>query len=135
MVGVLFSAAPAQAAPATSAEAAQLVAARGHDLEVVTEQFNEARATLDAQRATAQTAAAHLQQAAVTLGAAQQQVRGIARSAWTGNGLRAVRGIGQATEDGGGEARGAEVDGPHASVRGSACPSSSASGSSSIGGL
>ena len=47
VVGVLFSAVPAQAAPATSAEAAELVAARGHELEVVTEQFNEARETLD----------------------------------------------------------------------------------------
>ena len=34
VVGVLVSAAPAQAAPATSAEAAELVAARGHELEV-----------------------------------------------------------------------------------------------------
>src|SRR4051812_46567639 len=87
VVGVLFSAVPAQAAPATSAEAAQQLAARGHDLEVVTEQFNEARATLDSQRATAQAAAAKLEQAAAALRAAQQQVRGIARSAWTGDGL------------------------------------------------
>ena len=72
-VGVLLTAAPAQAAPGTSAEAAQLVAARGHDLEVVTEQFNEARATLDAQRAAAEAAKATLEQAAATLGAAQQQ--------------------------------------------------------------
>src|SRR3954465_5900555 len=87
VVGVLFSAVPAQAAPATSAEAAQQLAARGHDLEVVTEQFDEARATLDSQRATAQATAAKLEQAAAALGAAQQQVRGIARSAWTGDGL------------------------------------------------
>jgi len=87
VVGVLFTAAPAQAAPGTSAEAAQLVAARAHDLEVVTEQFNEARVTLEAQRASAQAAAAQLKQAAAALGAAQQQVRGIARSAWTGDGL------------------------------------------------
>jgi len=87
VAGVLFSAVPAQAAPGTSAEAAQLVAARGHDLEVVTEQFNEARETLETQRAAAQAAAAQLQQAATALGAAQQQVRGIARSAWTGDGL------------------------------------------------
>jgi cell wall-associated NlpC family hydrolase len=87
VVGVLFSAVPAQAAPATSAEAAELVAARGHELEAVTEQFNEARETLAAQQATAQAAAAQLEQAAAALGAAQQQVRGIARSAWTGEGL------------------------------------------------
>src|SRR3954468_10357406 len=64
VVGVLFSAVPAQAAPATSAEAAQQPAARGHALEVVTEQFTEARATLDGQRATAQAAATKLEQAA-----------------------------------------------------------------------
>jgi cell wall-associated NlpC family hydrolase len=87
VIGVLCSAVPAQAAPGSSAEAADLVAAKGHELEVVTEQFNQARETLDAQRATAQAAAAKLQQAAAALGAAQQQVRGIARSAWTGDGL------------------------------------------------
>jgi cell wall-associated NlpC family hydrolase len=86
-MGVLFSTVPAQAAPATSAEAAELVAARGHELEVVTEQFNEARETLTAQQAAAQTAAAQLEQATAALATAQQQVRGIARSAWTGEGL------------------------------------------------
>jgi peptidoglycan DL-endopeptidase CwlO len=87
VVGVLLTAAPAQAAPGSSAEAAQLVAARAHDLEVVTEQFNEARVTLDTQRAAAVAAKATLEQAAAALGTAQQQVRGIARSAWTGDGL------------------------------------------------
>jgi cell wall-associated NlpC family hydrolase len=88
VVGVLLTAAPAQAAPATTAaQAAEMVAARGHDLEVVTEQFNEARSTLDTQRAAAVAAQATLEQAAATLGAAQQQVRGIARSAWTGDGM------------------------------------------------
>ena len=79
--------------PGTSAEAAQLVAARGHDLEVVTEQFNEARATLDTQRAAAEAAKATLEQAAAALGAAQQQVRGIARSAWTGEGLSSFQAL------------------------------------------
>jgi cell wall-associated NlpC family hydrolase len=88
VVGVLFSAVPAQAAPpATSGEAAALVAARGHELEVITEQFNEARETLTAQQAAARTAAAELEQATATLAGAQQSVRGIARSAWTGEGL------------------------------------------------
>ena len=87
VIGVLLTAAPAQAAPGTSAEAGQMVAARAHDLEVVTEQFNEARATLDAEKAAASAAVAKLQEAAAALGAAQQQVRGIARSAWTGEGL------------------------------------------------
>ena len=87
VVGVLFATVPAQAAPATSAEAAELVAARGHELEVVTERFNEARETLAAQQVAAQAAAAQLQQAAAALTTAQAQVRGIARSAWTGEGL------------------------------------------------
>jgi cell wall-associated NlpC family hydrolase len=86
-VGVLLTAAPATAAPATSAEAAELVAARGHELEVVTEQFNEARETLAAQQAAARDAGVRLEQATAALGTAQQQVRGLARSAWTGEGL------------------------------------------------
>src|SRR3954470_1755583 len=87
VIGVLLTAAPAQAAPSTATEAAELVAARGHDLEVVTEKFNEARATLETQRAAAIAAKATLDQAAAALAAAQQQVRGIARSAWTSEGL------------------------------------------------
>ena len=93
VVGVLFTAVPAQAAPTTSAQAAEMVAARGHELEVVTEKFNEARATLDTQRAAAQAAAAQLEQATAALGAAQQQVRGIARSAWTGEGLNSFQAL------------------------------------------
>jgi hypothetical protein len=38
VAGVLLTAAPAQAAPGTSAEAGQMVAARAHYHEVVTEQ-------------------------------------------------------------------------------------------------
>jgi cell wall-associated NlpC family hydrolase len=86
LVGVLFSAVPAQAAPTTSAQAAELVAARGHQLEVITEEFNEAREALTAQRAAAEAAAAQLAQATAALGTAQQQVRGIARAAYTGDG-------------------------------------------------
>ena len=93
VVGVLFSAVPAQAAPATSAEAAELVAARGHELEAVTEQFNEARETLAAQQAAAQAAAAQLEQATAALATAQAQVRGIARSAWTGEGLSSFQAL------------------------------------------
>ena len=93
VVGVLFTAVPAQAAPATSAEAAELVAARGHELEAVTEQFNEARETLTAQQAAAQTAVAQLEQATAALATAQAQVRGIARSAWTGEGLSSFQAL------------------------------------------
>jgi cell wall-associated NlpC family hydrolase len=93
VAGVLLSAAPAQAAPGTSAEAGQMVAARAHDLEVVTEQFDEARVTYDRQRAAAEAATAKLQAAAATLGTARQQVRGIARSAWTGSGLTSFQAL------------------------------------------
>ncbi len=92
VLGVLFTvpahAAPATpATPATSAQAAELVAARGHQLEVVTEEFNEARETLKAQQAAAQEAAAQLEQAQAELAETQQAIRGIARSAYTGEGL------------------------------------------------
>ncbi|TFV69023.1 NlpC/P60 family protein [Blastococcus sp. CT_GayMR20] len=87
VLGVLLTSVPAQATPATSAEAAALVAARGHDLEVITEEFNEAREALNAQVAAAEQAAAQVQQHTAELAAAQQQVRGLARSAYTGTGL------------------------------------------------
>jgi cell wall-associated NlpC family hydrolase len=87
VLGVLVSTVPAQAAPSTPAEAAALVAARGHELEVISEQFNEARETLAAQQAAAQVAAASLEQATATLASAQEHVRGLARSAYTGEGL------------------------------------------------
>ena len=93
VVGVLFSAVPAQAAPATSAEAAELVAARGQELEVITERFNDARVALEAQQAAAQAAAATLEQATAALATAQAQVRGIARSAWTGEGLSSFQAL------------------------------------------
>jgi peptidoglycan DL-endopeptidase CwlO len=78
---------PAQAAPdpATSGDAATLMAARAHDLEKVTEAFNAARDQLAAQQAKAQAAQATYQQAQAALVTARQQVRGIARSAYTGD--------------------------------------------------
>jgi cell wall-associated NlpC family hydrolase len=87
VIGTLFVAVPAQAAPGNSAEAAALVAARGHDLEVLSEQFNEARVALEAQRAEATAAVAAMEQATAELAAAQQHVRGLARTAYTGEGL------------------------------------------------
>jgi peptidoglycan DL-endopeptidase CwlO len=87
IVATLFVAAPAQATPTTSAEAAELVAARGHELEVITEQFNEARVTLAAQQEATKAAIATMEQATAELAAAQQQVRGLARTAYTGEGL------------------------------------------------
>jgi cell wall-associated NlpC family hydrolase len=87
IVGSLFVTAPAQATPATSTEMAELVAARGHELEVISEQFNEARVALAAQREAATAAVATMEQATAALAAAQQQVRGLARTAYTGEGL------------------------------------------------
>jgi cell wall-associated NlpC family hydrolase len=78
---------PAQAAPSTSAEAAQLVASRGHELEVLSEQFNEARVALAAQQEAAETAVATMEQATAELATAQRHVRGLARTAYTGEGL------------------------------------------------
>ena len=88
--GVLLATVPASAepgTPATAAQAAQLVAERGHQLEVVTEEFNEAREALAAQQATAAAAAAELEKATAILAEAQQSVRGVARSAYTGESL------------------------------------------------
>ena len=98
-IGATLAPWPAQAAPApaatptTSSEAAALVAARAHDLEAVTERFNTARVQLDAQQAAARAAAATLQKAQADLTTAQQQVRGIARSAFTGSDLNAFQAL------------------------------------------
>src|SRR5689334_1258677 len=83
-LGIGLAALPAQAAPppASSGDAATLMAARAHDLEKVTEAFDAARDELAAQEASAQAAAATVQQARAAQVAAQQQVRGIARSAY-----------------------------------------------------
>jgi peptidoglycan DL-endopeptidase CwlO len=90
-LAVLVPALPASAAPGdqpqTSAEAAALVAATGHELEEVTERFNEAREQLEAQQAAAQQANAALEQAQAQLAQAQQAVRGVARSAYTSEGM------------------------------------------------
>jgi cell wall-associated NlpC family hydrolase len=96
VVGILFAGVPAQAAPgdpATSAEAAELVAARGHELEVITEQFNEARDALVAQHAAAEAAIAQAEQAQAALLAAQQGVVGIARTAYTGESMNSFRAL------------------------------------------
>ncbi|MGY1601312.1 C40 family peptidase [Geodermatophilus sp. SYSU D00815] len=89
-LGLAFVPAPAAAAPeqpGTAQEAAALMAARAHDLEVVTEQFNDARVVLEQQQAAVAAAEATLAEAQAAFAAAQAQVRGIARSAFTGEGL------------------------------------------------
>jgi cell wall-associated NlpC family hydrolase len=90
--GLAFSPLPAAAEPepTTSQEAAELVAARAHDLEVLTEQFNEAREQLAATRAAAIRAAEELDAAEAALATARDRVRAIARGAYTGERLGAL---------------------------------------------
>ncbi|GHE08794.1 C40 family peptidase [Klenkia taihuensis] len=80
--------APAQAAPGaeptTAAEAAQLVAERGHQLEVLTEQFNDARVALETDQAAATQAAADAQAAQAAFDAARGSVTDVARTAYQG---------------------------------------------------
>ncbi|MCA0145774.1 C40 family peptidase [Blastococcus sp. LR1] len=89
-VGILLASLPASAAPGTpgtAADAAALVAERGHQLEVVTEEFNQARDGLAAQQAAAAAASAELERATAELAAAQQSVRAVARTAFTGESM------------------------------------------------
>ena len=87
LAAVLLGALPAQATPSptTSGDAAALMAARAHDLEKVTEAFDAARDQLAAQQAKAQAAQAAYSKAQAALAQARVQVRGIARSAYTGS--------------------------------------------------
>jgi cell wall-associated NlpC family hydrolase len=92
--GVAFAPLPAVAAPeqaTTSQEAAALVAARAHDLEVVTEQFNDAREQLKTAQADAQAADAQAADAEAAVTAARDQVRQVARSAYTGDTLSTLQ--------------------------------------------
>jgi cell wall-associated NlpC family hydrolase len=85
-LGLALAPAPAGAEePTTAADAAALVAARGHELEVLTEEFNEARETLAGQQSAAQAAAAAVTEAQTAVTAAQDSVVGVARSAFTGD--------------------------------------------------
>jgi cell wall-associated NlpC family hydrolase len=79
--------AAAEPAPATSREAAALVADRARDLEVLTERFNEARERLKATERAADRAADDLEAARAALASARDRVRVVARSAYTGNRL------------------------------------------------
>ncbi len=79
--------------PETSAEAAALVAERAHDLEVVTEQFNEAREQLRASQDAAAQAARDVAAAETALAAAREQVRSVARGAWTGDRLTTLSAV------------------------------------------
>lgn len=70
--------------PTTAAEAAQLIAAKGHELEVVTEDFNTAREELAADQAAAAQAATDAAAAQQAYSGAQQSVTSVARTAYTG---------------------------------------------------
>jgi cell wall-associated NlpC family hydrolase len=90
VVGALaVSATPAAAepAPATSREAADLIAARARDLEVLTENFNEARERLKATERATHRAADELEAARAALARARDRVKVVARSAYTGDRL------------------------------------------------
>jgi len=94
--GVALIPSPGVAAPSdpsTSAEAAQLVAARAHDLEVVSEQVNAAREQLSARQAAAAQAAQQVQTAEAAVTDARQNVRSVARSAYTGGRLSALEAL------------------------------------------
>ncbi|WNV75427.1 C40 family peptidase [Geodermatophilus sp. DSM 44513] len=94
VLGLAFAAVPAVAEePTTAAAAAQLVAARGHELEVLTEDFNEAREEMAGQQAAAVAAAATVTEAERAVTTAQDAVVGIARSAFTGEGAGALRAL------------------------------------------
>ncbi|SDC19571.1 Cell wall-associated hydrolase, NlpC family [Geodermatophilus telluris] len=93
-LGAGLAATPAAAEePTSAAAAADLVAARGHELEVVTERFNEARETLAAQQAAAEAAAATLAEAQAAVDTARRQVVGIARSAYTGESMGSLQAL------------------------------------------
>ncbi|MCU1605938.1 MAG: Cell wall-associated hydrolase, invasion-associated protein, partial [Modestobacter sp.] len=87
--GVALTALPASAAPVPTSpeEATQLIAGRAHDLEVLTERFNDARVELTAQQAAAAQAADQVTAAQATVATARDQVREVARSAFTGDQL------------------------------------------------
>ncbi len=94
--GLTLTTVPAAASPEdpeTSAEAAAVVAERAHDLEVVTERFNEAREQLRAGQDAAAQAARDVAAAEAALAAAREQVRSVARGAWTGDRLTTLSAV------------------------------------------
>jgi cell wall-associated NlpC family hydrolase len=94
--GLTLTTVPAAASPEdpeTSAEAAALVAERAHDLEVVTERFNEVREQLRAGQDAAAQAARDVATAEAAVAAAREQVRSVARGAWTGDRLTTLSAV------------------------------------------
>jgi peptidoglycan DL-endopeptidase CwlO len=68
--------------PSTSQDVVALMAAKARELEKITEEFNTARDQLERQQAAARIAADGAAEARTRLASAQQQVRGLARSAY-----------------------------------------------------
>ena len=88
--GVALTPAGASAAPGeavTGEQAAQLAAESGHQLEILTEEFNDARETLAQQQAAAADAAAQLAAADAQLAALQGQISAVAHAAFIGDRL------------------------------------------------
>ena len=76
--------------PLTSSTAAQLVADEGRELEVVSEQVNEARERFGQQQEAAEQARAEVADAVTALEDARARVRAVARGAWTGSQLSSI---------------------------------------------
>jgi peptidoglycan DL-endopeptidase CwlO len=96
VVGTDLAYAPAAAAPGdpvTAEEAASLVAERGHQLEVLTEEFNEARETLEEHQAAAAAAEGEVAEAEAGLAALSDQLADVAQTAYTGDALGALQGF------------------------------------------
>ena len=94
LVGVGLMAPTGAAAPGdpgTAEEAASLVAERGHQLEALTEEYNEARERLGAQQASAAAAATQVVEAETQLAAVSDQLAGVAETAYTGSGLTSLQ--------------------------------------------
>jgi cell wall-associated NlpC family hydrolase len=87
--GLVFVPHPAAAEPepTTSRQAADLMADRARDLEILTEQFNEARERLRTTRTSAVRAEKELAAAEAGLAQARDRIRALARNAYTGEGL------------------------------------------------
>ncbi|MCZ2857127.1 C40 family peptidase [Blastococcus sp. VKM Ac-2987] len=79
--------ATASAVPGTADEVAAQVAEASHELEVVSEQLNEARVVLDGHRDDARAATEAAEAAQARLDSLDGQVRLLARSAFTGSGM------------------------------------------------
>ena len=77
--------------PTTPDEAASLVAERGHQLEALTEQYNESRELLAQQHAAATAAADQVAAAEAQVAALSDQLATVAETAYTGSALSSVQ--------------------------------------------